>query len=285
MYPISIRPQGEPYKAKELVPCGKCPECLADKRSDWTFRIKSELKSAISAWFLTLTYSPELTPKNIHGEEELCKRDLQLFTKRLRSFQSRAIARHSNKENSSPELLKTPQIKYYSVGEYGSLTNRPHYHSIIFNVLKSTIENCNKIWGKGFVKIGSVNDASIHYVTKYVINKESAPLDRSKPFSLISNGFGENYIKNNFDTHKSHNPYVINNGIKQKMPRYIKNKIYDDWEIEEIGKQNKENAYEKRMKKKENIKATGQDPERYETIQRQQAITRFNKLITKGQKI
>ena len=41
------------------VPCGKCPNCLSDRRSDWSLRLQIELSHSTSAHFITLTYSDE----------------------------------------------------------------------------------------------------------------------------------------------------------------------------------------------------------------------------------
>lgn len=134
-------------KKRDLVPCGKCLWCLQKKRADWSFRLFQELNVSESAHFLTLTYDDEKLP-----EEGLRKRDLQLFFKKLR------------KSNSA-------KIRYYAVGEYGTRTSRAHYHAIMFNL--DVTCPVAQIWDKGHVQVGSVTPASIHYVTKYVINKHA----------------------------------------------------------------------------------------------------------------
>lgn len=281
-YPIHVRP--EPYKDKELVPCGKCPDCLSKKRAEWTFRLLQELKHSSSGYFITLTYDDKYLPKNNMGIPELNKRDLQLFNKRLRRFQDKICTNISKSPSNRLQLIKMPQIKYYAVGEYGENTNRPHYHSITFNLYKQTVDNIISIWGLGHVKIGFANEPDIHYVTKYVINKNDIPYDLEQPFSLISNGIGKSYINSNFDTHGLDTCYIVNNGYKQQMPRYLKNKLYGDEEIKEIGKRNKENAWQRRQEKRNKISSTGQNPDQYEKIQKEQRIERFNKLIKKGSK-
>ena len=77
-------------------------------------------------------------------------------------------------------------IRYYLAGEYGSKTERAHYHAIMFNLpiadLKKekvsgsgnvlyTSKELNKIWGKGYVWIGEVTWNSASYVARYVMKK------------------------------------------------------------------------------------------------------------------
>lgn len=201
----------------QFVPCGKCNFCLQNKRADWTFRLKEELKVSSSAFFLTLTYSEENLPYSMLSHlPELNKSDVQLFTKRLRTYES--------KNYSNPVSLR-----YYTVGEYGTRTNRPHYHSIMFNMQLSTAAALPELWAKGHVDVGSVTGASIHYVTKYCITKNSVADERTRPFALISNrsgGLGKNFLIN-ADSIKRRKETVIRSGDGlQRLPRYYKDKIF-----------------------------------------------------------
>jgi len=77
-------------------------------------------------------------------------------------------------------------IRFYAAGEYGSLTSRPHYHLLLFNLpIKElqyfrTNENHDKIylsnylsdiWGKGYVTVGAVTFESAAYVARYIMKK------------------------------------------------------------------------------------------------------------------
>lgn len=156
--PLSLRQNG----SINVVPCGKCNFCLSSKRDDWSFRLRQELKVSTSASFLTLTYSTDKLPINPSGHLELRKSDCQLFMKRLR------------KVNSVP-------LRFYTVGEYGTRTARPHYHSILFNLDPSVRTQLHQIWQLGNVHVGDVTGASIHYVTKYVINRHQDVYDGREP--------------------------------------------------------------------------------------------------------
>lgn len=201
------------------IPCGKCGACKGRNRAEWSFRIKEEFKASNTAYFLTLTYNNE---NIVYGNSEwatLVKRDLTLFIKALRQQNS---------------LKNKNKIKYYAIGEYGTETFRPHYHIAIFNCDKELIESCIKIWKKGNIHIGEINNKSIHYITKYHINKnnewlrnEIETIGIEPEFTFISKGMGINYVKENKKWHKQGGKmYVKNNGYNQSMPKYYKDKIF-----------------------------------------------------------
>jgi len=216
---------------KRIVPCGKCGFCLEVKRADWTFRLKQELKVADSAHFLTLTYNDEELPLGVDDTPTLCKKDVQLFIKRLRKENGKTIRHSFSGRILRGKSSSQKNIRYYTVGEYGTETNRPHYHSIMFNLREDVTKDLEKIWKQGHIKIGSVTDASIHYVTKYVVNRNGIYENRQKPFSLISNrsgGIGNNYLSTHTGWHiDAMRNYTAVNGIVSRLPRYYKDRIFD----------------------------------------------------------
>ncbi|AXH77572.1 MAG: replication initiator protein [Microviridae sp.] len=213
-----------------MIPCGNCNYCLMDKRVDWTFRIQQEMKVAKSAFFLTLTYDEQNVPLDDDGNGHLSKVDIQKFMRRLRK-QNKKIDRNS-------------VIRYYTIGEYGGETLRPHYHSIMFNCDISVMQHLNKIWNKGFVKIGSVTEASIHYVTGYCMTKNDTPKYLTKPFALISKrsgGLGKNYLVKATKWHKENQALFVQNGLfKHRLPRFYKDKIFDKEEKRILSMKSKE---------------------------------------------
>lgn len=171
------------------VPCGKCYACLQTRRSNWCMRLEMELTTQKKASFITLTYDKE----HLHGYE-LCKRDLQLFFKRLRA----------NIKRSS--YFKDTKIKYFAVGEYGSTFGRPHYHAILFGLDyrdANTEVIIKKSWQNGFIHIGCVTEASIGYCTKYLQKQLSSynnlPDGRQAPFKLSSQGLGKSFLLSELD--------------------------------------------------------------------------------------
>lgn len=198
-----------------FVPCNKCLHCLQNRRAEWTFRLRIQQKNAVSAAFLTLTYTDDNIPI-IDGKKSLRKSDLQKFFKRLRY------------EACKPPFNTLPPISYYAVGEYGTQTFRPHYHVIIFNVHHRLLEErLTDIWGHGNTVIGSVTHGSIHYVTKYVVNKGDFLDMPEAPFAVMSNGIGSQYLVNK-EYHKENQSFVgIIQGQKMRLPRYLKDQIFD----------------------------------------------------------
>lgn len=141
------------------IPCGRCVGCKKDKQRSWAFRCVAETQKHDFNYFLTLTYDDE------HNPGKLCKRDLQLFNKRLRNNYG--------------------DFRFFACGEYGEDTQRPHYHELIFcdrdffpdkkiysrhgsyNLFNS--ENLDKSWVNGFAVIGTFTPASALYCAKYCL--------------------------------------------------------------------------------------------------------------------
>lgn len=203
---------------RKAVPCGKCIGCLNKRRSDWTFRLLQENHVAKSSAFLTLTYNDNFLPI-INGVPTLSKADLQRYIKRLRKV--------------------TENLKYYAVGEYGDIGNRPHYHAIVFNATK---ENMAEKWSEdgeviGRISIDPVSQADIHYVTKYMINSAMGYKKKVKPFAVMSKGIGKVYVDKNKEYHNNHmnNFITYPGGQKGPMPRYYREKLYDEETRRKIG--------------------------------------------------
>jgi hypothetical protein len=210
----------------DVVPCGKCPQCLQRRANHWTFRLKEELKHSTSGTFLTLTY--ENAPVSPNGLPTLVKRDFQLFMKRLRKH------------------LKKSSLKYYMCGEYGDLTARPHYHAIMFNIPHKLLQNHDKLqslWEHGIVDVAKCEIASIAYVTGYVnkgrfqrlpdlVNEDTGEIledDRQPHFSMMSKKLGLSFITPAMYNYliKTMTGCVVEEGGKiQSLPRYFKDKIF-----------------------------------------------------------
>lgn len=215
------------------VPCGKCEACLARKRDQWVIRIEQELKVSSSCFFFTLTYDDEHLPRSDVGFPVVSKRDVQLWLKRFR------------------KMIEPYKIRYFIASEYGSTTFRPHYHGIIFNfpLEYDIVSAFNETWQNGFVCVDRVNAARIAYVAKYCISEVALPkylrAPLYKPFLLSSRkpGIGASFITDdNIDYYCSNlQPFVVcKDGLKKSMPRYYKDKIFDDalkFQLSELNKE------------------------------------------------
>ena len=232
--PVNIRDPADPLSKRYIaVPCGRCATCLMRKRSDWTIRIKEELKNSIGSAFVTLTYQTKFLPITEHGEITLSKRDLQLFLKRLR---------------------KHIKFKYYAVGEYGTERNRPHYHIIFLGIGNDILHFqrlVEKSWSQDGELIGRIDagfggGASANYCAGYIINRyDFVNSEIQPPFALASKSLGASYVDKMRDWHSQdlNRQYVPGeNGAKYPLPRYYKNKLFTDEQKREIKKN-----YEKRI--------------------------------------
>lgn len=232
--PISIR-RG---KYIDTVPCGYCNFCLEMLRNDWTFRVSVEVRHSDTAYFITLTYADEFIPFMVDGQVEriasygpdpekfanvlptLCKMDVQKFFRKIRK-------------------VLGVKFRYFVVGQYGETTGRPHYHVIFFNLPKEALYMLQGLWQFGNIDIGDINPASIHYVTGYVIARRKADraIERALPFALMSRrpGIGAKYLVTHRYFHKyKHQGYSETNGIKARLPRYYKERIFSALERESL---------------------------------------------------
>nr|WAE43482.1 MAG: replication initiator protein [Microviridae sp.] len=153
---VVFSPKSARSALQTRVPCGQCLHCRRIRSLSWAVRIMCEADTHQENSFVTLTYK----------ERQTClrKKDVQDFFKRFR------------------KQIAPKQIRYFAVGEYGSLGNRPHYHAIIFGwettgsdtyevgkVFNSHV--LEKTWGHGFTSVGSLTPASAAYVSQYCLKK------------------------------------------------------------------------------------------------------------------
>jgi len=195
-------------KLRRLLPCHKCAFCIKKNIDAWCLRLYHEMEVSSSAYFITLTYNDEHIP----DFEELSKRDLCLFIKRLRK--------------------KNPGLRYFAVGEYGTNGHRPHYHAIMFNL--DTLDLVDSAWRSddgepiGFIKGDRATMGRIRYMVSYMALPQDV-VHRQPPFRVMSRmpGIGHTYIKKNAHFHRARSDATINVlGTVNAMPRYYKDKIF-----------------------------------------------------------
>ena len=223
LFPLNIpRPNGNGQKDRIIVPCGKCANCLSNRRNDWSIRLKIEMESATSALFITLTYDDEHIEYNLNYEPSVVKKTMQDYLKRIRKYS---------------------KFRYYLVGEYGTQTKRPHYHLLIFSYDLNFIDKLESSWKFGFIKIGTITIKSINYVTKYHVNRTSYPGDANPSFNLMSKNpaIGLSYV----DKYKTFHDGRIDRAFyhemdnkKFRLPRYLKEKIYNESDLRNINHEN-----------------------------------------------
>lgn len=97
--------------SSQLARCGQCEPCRASRSREWAGRIMLEAGCHEQNVFLTLTYNDDHLPP----DGSLRPTDLQNWLKRVR------------------KSLKHSRLRFFACGEYGSQTERAHYHAVLFN--------------------------------------------------------------------------------------------------------------------------------------------------------
>lgn len=209
-----------------LYRCGRCPACLQARGRAWALRLLHEAKYWPTAQMLTLTYSDD----NLPPLGSLRKLDLQNFFKRLRQ----TLFRICKLTGQSPRRLK-----YYAVGEYGDRTRRPHYHVLLFCDFDPRL--CEKSWGLGHINYRPLNEATINYVTNYMVKSLTNKTLRmmallrgiEPPFKVQSQGIGLQFALDN-KVRLRKDKHIKRNGKTLPLPRYYRSKLKIDFDWSEV---------------------------------------------------
>lgn len=213
-----------------VVPCGRCPNCRSNKRQSWIYRLECEARQYPLSLFVTLTYDDEHLPmkrigSDLFAEEVpvVSKRDVQLFMKRLR------------------RRYEDCKIRFFLTSEYGTENGRPHYHMILFGFPftgKKAGDLLAECWQQGFVQAHPLTQREISYTCKYMYEKSAIPsvlqdVEFAKPFMMCSRrpGIGYAWLSEYIlDFYRKHpRDYVMSaHGLRQALPRYYADKLYDD---------------------------------------------------------
>lgn len=210
--------------------CGQCLSCRINQRRIWTHRLMLEHRTSKDSAFVTLTYDDENKPSG----NLLCKRDFQLYLKRLRKIHSPS------------------KLRFFGVGEYGNYPNyRPHYHLCLFSDLRIERKQIDYQWKLGFTMTGDVTKDSAQYIAGYTVKKLTARNDQfldilsehAPEFTTMSKmdgGIGlpavkriAKILKNNkfFNKEKVLKELTIGNKV-WPLGRYLTNKL-----MEELGQE------------------------------------------------
>ncbi len=176
-----------------VVPCGQCMPCRINKQRFWTGRILLEAAHCpCTSSFLTLTYEKEPEGRNL-------------------------VQDHTYDYYN---LIRTKSgigaVRFFTVGEYGDKTGRPHYHMALFNVPPENFQKqLTEAWPHGFVQVGTLEQASAAYISKYCTKKMTAIDDlrldgRSPEFARMSKrpplgAAGITHIGRMLETRAGHN--------------------------------------------------------------------------------
>lgn len=267
-------------KIRFTAPCGRCHRCLINKKEDWTFRIWQEWRHAETANFITLTYDENHVPI-ADFTPTLNKPDLSGFIKRLKKRQSYLL------QTKYMDLDQTKwKLRYFACGEYGTKTDRPHYHIIMFNLLPELLEKIGEVWTDGQIQVErKIGKGAIAYTAKYVMKRQKDVDDdtKEKPFTLTSRNpfLGYQYVsdENRLYHLKNRSLAVLNfNHKRQTLPRIYREKMFSKPMLDIINRENSELAKKMAEKQHEYWEKQGKNIHTYEIEVIEAEIDRLNNL-------
>ncbi len=233
-------------------PCGKCVECKKKLASEWSQRLKEEMKHDKTAKFVTLTFDDE---SMVSLQERINKRAVIEEDKRLKSGEP--LKKKLSGYNLDNEIAtkcvrlflerwrkKTKKsVRHWLITELGGNgTENIHLHGILWTEKSSSF--IRETWKYGFIwdsveKDGYVNEKTVNYITKYC-TKIDEKHQYYVPKVLCSKGLGASYFdrrdwKNNkFNGDNTKQAYIAPNGAKISLPIYYRNRIYSDRQKESL---------------------------------------------------
>lgn len=211
------------YKRITKCGCGQCISCRLNTARDRATQMMLETIQypEENCWFVTRTYDDEHLPHHttkylLEGMNEWqTVTGISLDGKNAQDY-FKLLSYHFNKP-----------IKKVYCGEYGSKTNRPHGHDIVWglpldvtklekyktNEWGDPIWRCReleKIWKKGNVMVGRVTWETCGYVARYTLKKSLGKtredynkwylMNGKRPeYVRWSNGVGKDYHLNHWD--------------------------------------------------------------------------------------
>lgn len=299
------------------LPCGKCVGCRLEYSRQWANRCMLELQYHDSAYFLTLTYDDYHVPRSYYSDPStgeampsltLCKRDWQLFMKRLR------------------KAFPNDKLRFYMCGEYGDQTQRPHYHAIVFGLHLNdlvpfsrsvqgyqyyTSESVQRCWSArgvirsldgsedcvtplapiGYVVVGEVTWETCAYTARYIMKKLNGPeaqfysdFNLEKPFVLMSRkpGIARQYYDDHPDIYEYDyiNLSTDKGGRKVRPPRYY-DKLFDLEQPEKLAEIKLIRRRQAEALEAARLAATTLHPEEYAELQERALVSRLSSLKRK----
>lgn len=217
-----LKPRDDRLKYIE-VPCGHCLECKRKKKIEWSIRLGEEIKRNPNPKFVTLTFTEEALKKlseDINSGEcnGIAIRAVRLFLERWRKKYKKSV-------------------KHWLITELGSTkhSERIHLHGLLWTDLD--FKQITEIWQYGIVWCGKyVNQKTINYITKYMLKVDDEH-QNYQPKILCSKGIG-NYkeitSRNVFNGEDTNLMYTFRNGKQRILPKYYRDKIFDEDQKEEL---------------------------------------------------
>jgi hypothetical protein len=231
------------------------------------FRVEQTIKHApyikgFDHCFATFTYNEQNLPLSEHSKyPTLLKKHLINHVKRYNMLCQRKYGKGM-----------FPPLKFIRAGEYGTLTNRPHYHMIAINADIKLLEKSWSIRGKplGNVQIETTfKSNAIGYTTKYIskLENDQHNYKHVEPeFVSWSRGLGKEFLTPQMlawfhADPTNRNTIPLLDGAKMHLPRYYANKIeFTEWDKFQQSKKSKEYREEKNKELLQNYAHVSDDP-------------------------
>ena len=142
------------------LPCGRCTACRVNVMRMWLGRLLLERQFNESV-FVSFTYDEKYVPRLSDGRTTLEPADFTNLLKRIRKRSG-------------------PGFRYFGVGEYGSTTERAHFHLLAFAPLGSYWPYYDGFWqdvwtvdgeSRGFTALSPADVPRLRYCLGYTIKK------------------------------------------------------------------------------------------------------------------
>lgn len=156
----------------DLVPCGKCEECISFKQKEFAALSVHEAIKSGSVYFFTLTYNDAHLPVAIHDGERLIGFDGRLNREIPLSWFTDGDGRFMNMLVEHDGLMWTPSLHRHDVicwfkqfrtrynrehdepfsgsycffGELGEHRGRPHYHGLVYGISPEDAKVLKELW-------------------------------------------------------------------------------------------------------------------------------------------
>lgn len=250
----SISTHSGSYEIVSNIPCGKCLNCLVDKRNMYEDLCNEEALNYGAMSYVTVTYDHAHAPyvSDLHGSIRmtLVRKHYRDFLKRIRSYMD---------YHKIDNPLMRKDFKFLVVGEYGdgshapangfSTTHRPHYHFIFFGLdYRAAAKMFRETWRAGIVKVLPVKRGCFRYVLDYM-NKQLHEVDPfltynmnnlARPFMAHSIRFGRSLFARQWDFILSHhNCYKTKHNRLRPLPAYY-TRLFHTWCYRPHEKQDKQ---------------------------------------------
>lgn len=219
--PFSVTEKSKVTGKTYVRPCGSCTFCRINKRTQWEFRIFTEVmkeyRKGNYSTFATLTYNDNFVPYTEKGNQTISRQDIDNFIYRF---------------NYNTKKLDGRNYKQFLVTEYGDTFGRPHAHSIIMGLDPCKRNLISASWLRGHVMALPVLSGAIRYVLKYMDKQifgeqvKEVFQERTPPFTKKSHGIGLDYIKENYGALTADYGYVYKGhffNLSPYMRSYLQN--------------------------------------------------------------